>query len=165
MSCENMLELMKKALLIPATEHYADDEIETHIASCRQLLVTTGVPREIAESDDHFLTESILAEFGGQEPIIGSLDGSAVNVTGADADQGYALLDSAGDLVAVSANGEFQHGALASGEYSVAIVGNGLAGESVPVMRKGFDIPLADGYTHYYGRGCYGFDGRSHNGI
>ena len=52
MSCENMLELMKKALLIPATEHYADDEIETHIASCRQLLVTTGVPREIAESDD-----------------------------------------------------------------------------------------------------------------
>ena len=52
MSCENMLELMKKALLIPTTEHYADDEIETHIASCRQLLVTTGVPREIAESDD-----------------------------------------------------------------------------------------------------------------
>ncbi len=52
MSCENMLELMKKALLIPATEHYADDEIETHIASCRQLLVTTGIPREIAESDD-----------------------------------------------------------------------------------------------------------------
>jgi len=47
-----MLELMKKALLIPATEHYADDEIETHIASCRQLLVTTGIPREIAESDD-----------------------------------------------------------------------------------------------------------------
>ena len=52
MSCENMLELMKKALLIPATEHYADGEIETHIASCRQLLVTTGIPREIAESDD-----------------------------------------------------------------------------------------------------------------
>lgn len=52
MSCENMLELMKKALLIPATEHYADGEIETHIVSCRQLLVTTGVPREIAESDD-----------------------------------------------------------------------------------------------------------------
>ena len=52
MSCENMLELMKKALLIPATEHYADDEIETHIASCRQLLVTAGIPREIAESDD-----------------------------------------------------------------------------------------------------------------
>ena len=47
-----MLLLMKKALLIPATENYADEEIETHIASCRQLLVSAGVPREIAESDD-----------------------------------------------------------------------------------------------------------------
>ena len=28
MSCENMLELMKKALLIPANENYADDEIK-----------------------------------------------------------------------------------------------------------------------------------------
>ena len=45
MSCENMLEKMKKALLIPATEHYADDEILIHIASCRQLLVSAGIPR------------------------------------------------------------------------------------------------------------------------
>ena len=52
MASENMLDLMKKALLIPATENYADDEILIHIASCRQLLVTAGVPREIAESDD-----------------------------------------------------------------------------------------------------------------
>ena len=52
MPSENMLVKMKKALLIPATENYANDEIETHIASCRQLLVTAGVPREIAESDD-----------------------------------------------------------------------------------------------------------------
>ena len=51
MSRENMLELMKKALLIPANENYADDEINTHIASCRQLLVTAGIPSEIAESD------------------------------------------------------------------------------------------------------------------
>ena len=45
MSSENMLNLMKKALLIPATENYADDEISIHIASCRQLLITSGVPR------------------------------------------------------------------------------------------------------------------------
>ena len=59
MSSENMLLKMKKALLIPATEHYADDEIETHIASCRQLLVTAGIPREIAESDDSLVTALI----------------------------------------------------------------------------------------------------------
>jgi len=49
---ENMLNLMKKALLIPANENYADDELNLHIASCRQLLITTGVSKEIAESDD-----------------------------------------------------------------------------------------------------------------
>ena len=60
MSSENMLNLMKKALLIPATENYADDEISVHIASCRQLLITTGVPREIAESDDHPLVTALI---------------------------------------------------------------------------------------------------------
>ncbi len=60
MSCENMLELMKKALLIPATENYADDEISLHIASCRQLLVTAGVPREIAESDSNPLVKALI---------------------------------------------------------------------------------------------------------
>ena len=63
MSCENMLELMKKALLIPATEHYADDEIETHIASCRQLLVSAGVPRETAESDNDPLVTALITIF------------------------------------------------------------------------------------------------------
>ena len=63
MSCENMLEKMKKALLIPATENYADDEIMIHIASCRQLLVTAGVPRETAESDDNPLVTALITIF------------------------------------------------------------------------------------------------------
>ena len=63
MSSENMLAKMKKALLIPATENYADDEITIHIASCRQLLVTAGIPREIAESDDEPLVTALLTIF------------------------------------------------------------------------------------------------------
>ena len=63
MSCENILEVMKKALLIPATEHYADDEILIHIASCRQLLVSAGVPRETAESDDKPLVTALITIF------------------------------------------------------------------------------------------------------
>ena len=63
MSCENMLEKMKKALLIPATEHYADDEILIHIASCRQLLVSAGIPSEIAESDDNPLVTALITIF------------------------------------------------------------------------------------------------------
>ena len=63
MSCENILETMKKALLIPATEHYADDEILIHIASCRQLLVSAGIPSEIAESDDNPLVTALITIF------------------------------------------------------------------------------------------------------
>lgn len=60
MQSENILEKMKKALLIPATEHYADDEINLHIASCRQLLVSAGVPRETAEGDDDSLVQALI---------------------------------------------------------------------------------------------------------
>ena len=63
MPCENMLAKMKKALLIPATENYADDEINIHIASCRQLLVSAGVPRETAESDDEPLVTALITIF------------------------------------------------------------------------------------------------------
>lgn len=63
MSCENMLAMMKKALLIPATENYADDEILIHIASCRQLLVSAGIPRETAESDDNPLVTALITIF------------------------------------------------------------------------------------------------------
>lgn len=60
---ENMLELMKKALLIPATENYADEEIALHIASCRRLLITAGVSKEIAESDDDPLVRALITIF------------------------------------------------------------------------------------------------------
>ena len=60
---ENMLKLMKKALLIPETENYADDEITIHIASCRQLLVTAGVSQEIAGSDDEPLVTALITIF------------------------------------------------------------------------------------------------------
>lgn len=57
---ENMLEKVKKALLIPVSEHYADDELLIHIASCRQLLITTGVPRETAESENDSLVQALI---------------------------------------------------------------------------------------------------------
>lgn len=63
MPSENMLAKMKKALLIPATENYADDEITIHIASCRQLLITAGVSQEIAESDDDPLVTALITIF------------------------------------------------------------------------------------------------------
>lgn len=60
---ENMLTIVKKSLLIPVTENYADAELSVHIASCRQLLITTGVPREIAESDNDALVKALIIIF------------------------------------------------------------------------------------------------------
>lgn len=57
---ENMLEKVKKSLLIPESENYADDELKIHIASCRQLLITTGIPKVIAESDDEPLVQALI---------------------------------------------------------------------------------------------------------
>jgi hypothetical protein len=60
---ENMLAITKKSLLIPVTENYADEELLVHIASCRQLLITAGVPREIAESNDDSLVKALILIF------------------------------------------------------------------------------------------------------
>lgn len=60
---EKMLEIAKKSLLIPVNENYADDELSIHIASCRQLLITAGVPREIAESDNDSLVKALIIIF------------------------------------------------------------------------------------------------------
>lgn len=60
MQSENMLNLMKKALLIPVTENYANDEINLHIASCRQYLVSAGIPRETAEDESNSLVTALI---------------------------------------------------------------------------------------------------------
>ena len=60
---ENMLEIAKKSLLIPVTENYADEELLVQIASCRQLLITAGVPREVAESSDDSLVKALIIIF------------------------------------------------------------------------------------------------------
>ena len=63
MPSENMLQIAKKALLIPVTENYADDELSLHIASCRQWLIASGVPSEIAEVDDNALVQALIIIF------------------------------------------------------------------------------------------------------
>lgn len=49
---DDTLSRVKRALLIPESEGYADDEISIHIASCRRLLMTAGIPEGTAGSDD-----------------------------------------------------------------------------------------------------------------
>ena len=51
---------IKKALMIPAEDTFADDEIKLHIDSCSQLLITTGVPASVVASDNPLVEGIIL---------------------------------------------------------------------------------------------------------
>ncbi len=42
-----MLETVKKALLIPVDEHYADTEITAYIDACKELIISAGVSETI----------------------------------------------------------------------------------------------------------------------
>lgn len=50
---------VKKALMIPAEDTFADDEIKLHINACSQLLIASGVTESVAYSDNP-LVEGIL---------------------------------------------------------------------------------------------------------
>lgn len=41
-----LLNYVKKSLLIPVEETYADDELNTYIEACRALILSTGVKEE-----------------------------------------------------------------------------------------------------------------------
>lgn len=45
--------------MIPVDETYADDELNIHISSCRTLIVSVGVDKKIANSDNS-LVEALI---------------------------------------------------------------------------------------------------------
>lgn len=59
MSESNVLVKVKRALMIPLTDSYADEELNLHVESCRQLLKTTGVENSIA-CGNHPLVEALI---------------------------------------------------------------------------------------------------------
>lgn len=56
----NILNKVKKALLIPIEESYADEELLLHILSCKQLIKSTGVSEKVASSDNGLVEALIL---------------------------------------------------------------------------------------------------------
>ena len=51
---------VKKALMIPAEDTFADDEIKLHINACSQMLITSGVTEGVAYSDNPLVLGIIL---------------------------------------------------------------------------------------------------------
>lgn len=57
---DDFLKEIKKALMIPETESYADSEIKLHIESCCQLLISIGVDENTVRSDNPLVKGLIL---------------------------------------------------------------------------------------------------------
>lgn len=57
---DDFLSEIKRALMIPETEAYADSEIKLHVESCCQLLISIGVDRNTAYSDNPLVKGLIL---------------------------------------------------------------------------------------------------------
>ena len=57
---DELLSKIKKALMIPLEEKYADAEITVHISSARELIMSVGVKEEVAKSDNALVEAIIL---------------------------------------------------------------------------------------------------------
>lgn len=57
---DDFLLQIKKALMIPETEEFVDDEIRLHVESCRRLLISIGVAESTAYGDDSLVKGLIL---------------------------------------------------------------------------------------------------------
>lgn len=57
---DQFLQKVKRSLMIPTEETYADDEINLHINACEVLLTTVGIPSSVAKSDNALVEGLIL---------------------------------------------------------------------------------------------------------
>lgn len=55
-----MLEIVKKSLLIPEDDTFADTELQVLINACKQYIISNGVSKELVESDSELVTSLIL---------------------------------------------------------------------------------------------------------
>ena len=60
MATTTILDKVKKSLMIPLSETFADTELNVHIASCKELIKSTGVSSEVLEGDNGFVEALIL---------------------------------------------------------------------------------------------------------
>jgi len=56
----SILDKVKKSLMIPLAETFADTELNVHIVSCKELIKSTGVPSEVIEGNNGLVEALIL---------------------------------------------------------------------------------------------------------
>lgn len=55
-----MLDIVKKSLLIPLEETYADDELNSLIYGCKELIKSAGVSDEVVNGDNKMVESLVL---------------------------------------------------------------------------------------------------------
>ncbi len=55
-----ILDIVKKSLLIPLEESFADSELESYINSCKEFLISTGVSSEVVNDESNNLVFAII---------------------------------------------------------------------------------------------------------
>jgi|SRR5690554_6830989 len=55
-----ILEVVKKSLLIPLEESYADSELESYISSCKEFLVSSGIKQELVNNETDPIVMSLI---------------------------------------------------------------------------------------------------------
>lgn len=55
-----MLNIVKKSLLIPLEETYADDELNSLIGACKELIKSSGVDENVVNGDNKIVESLVL---------------------------------------------------------------------------------------------------------
>ena len=55
-----ILDTVKKALLIPLSETYADEELQSHIEACKELIRSVGVADEVVSNEGVPIVDSLI---------------------------------------------------------------------------------------------------------
>jgi len=55
-----ILNTVKKALLIPLVETYADEELQSHIEACKELLRSVGVADDVVNGEGVPIVDSLI---------------------------------------------------------------------------------------------------------
>ena len=55
-----ILDTVKKALLIPLTETYADEELLSHIEACKELIRSVGVADDVVNGEGVPIVDSLI---------------------------------------------------------------------------------------------------------
>lgn len=55
-----VLDVVKKSLLIPLEESYADSELESYIGSCKEFLISIGINCEVVNDETNNLINAII---------------------------------------------------------------------------------------------------------